>query len=126
MLRPDGNHDINATHVRESKIHQRYVWPVLAKLLNRLLTIRCFGDQFHIWLAIDKRSDAFAQQVMIIRAQNSDRFDLAHFFLSFPSSNLKRSSRSNCLIPHVCSTRSNAISAGIESATSVPAPARLK
>ena len=45
---------IQAVNLRHLQIHQRNVWPMRTKLLDRLAAVRCFADQCQIGLSTDQ------------------------------------------------------------------------
>ena len=68
----DGFHPV---HYRHAEIQQQYVGAVQEKLLNRLLAVRAFAHNLHIFLERDHRIRPFADNGMIIRNDYADLFD---------------------------------------------------
>src|SRR5262249_30203027 len=86
------------------QIHQRHIRLLLAELPDGVVAGRRLRDHDHVGLSVDDRRNAFAQQRMVVNAEDPDRrWRTRHAFFS----------------------RANATRAGTESAISVPARARL-
>jgi amidase len=85
----------------KTQVHQRNVGPMLAIQLNRFHTARCVSNQFHVGLPADDSSDTFANEVVIIDAQNLNNVLLAH-----PAFSYQVLSMSFCVTRRpACSTR---------------------
>ncbi len=59
-------------NIRRFEVQQRHVGPVPPKLLNGFTSACCLRHHDHIRLVIDDLRNAFAQQVMIIDAENAN------------------------------------------------------
>ena len=105
----DRDHRVDAADVRQAEIHQRDVRTMLAEALDRLAAGRRLGDQHHVRLAVDDGGDAFAQQRMIVDAEDADLWLCSLMDVLLRSSQPRRGLRSNATRP------------GTSSSTSVPA-----
>src|SRR6266699_2106398 len=74
----DGNHRVDTTLVRKSKVHECYVWVVLPELLDGFLRAGRLSYQHHIRLIVDDCGETFAQQRMIIHTENTDLSSFRH------------------------------------------------
>jgi hypothetical protein len=54
------------------RVHERNIRPVLPELLDRLATVRCFGNEVHVRLIPYDRRDPFTQQRVIVNAENAN------------------------------------------------------
>ena len=68
----DGDHRVDAAHVRQPEVHQRHVGPMLLKQLDRFAAGRRLRHHDHVGLVGDDRGDAFAQQRMVVDAEDTD------------------------------------------------------
>src|SRR5262245_4123885 len=124
-------HGIYSAFVRKSKIHKSDIRLELGKLRYGLFRAGSLSNHLHVWLTVDDRGKALAQQRMIIHAEytNSSRFRHEAHSLSV------RAARLRILPKRICVRRrhqfsedgnSKAILPGTESSTSVPAVALLR
>jgi hypothetical protein len=79
-LSADFGRGVDSTQTGQTEVHERNVRPMLAVQLNRIKTARCVSYQFHVRLTADDRSDAFANEVMIVDTQNLNSALLTHRF----------------------------------------------
>src|SRR5260370_40239061 len=61
-FRTNGDHRVNAAEVREAKVHQCNVRPMLAIPLNGRGTARRLSDQLHVRVAVDGGCEPLAKQ----------------------------------------------------------------
>src|SRR6202140_6019119 len=69
---------VGAIGARKSKIHQRDVRSMTTKFSYRLHAIRRVGNEKHVLLRADDRSQSLAEHRMILYAQDANRFGLSH------------------------------------------------
>ena len=71
-LRTYRRHGFDAIHLRHLQVHERHVWPVTAKLVDRLTAVRRFCHQRHARFVGNLASNALTDQLMIIDDENAD------------------------------------------------------
>ena len=71
-LRTYRRHGLDAIHLRHLQVHERHVWPVPAKLVDRLTAVRRFCHQRHARLVGDLAGNALTYQLMIVDDKNAD------------------------------------------------------
>src|SRR5713101_9356736 len=68
--------DVGAVGARKPKVHQGDVGPMTTKFSNSLHGIRRLGNEKHVLLRADDRSQSLAEDGMILYAQDTNRLSL--------------------------------------------------
>ena len=69
---PDRLDRVCSTQPLEPQIHQRHVWSKTTEQLDGLVAAGGRRDHFHVRLPVDDERDAFADDPVIVNAQNAD------------------------------------------------------
>jgi hypothetical protein len=77
-LLSDGNRRVNAAHIGKTKVHECHIRQVFPELVNTVLRIRCVGYQLHVCLTANHGAYPFADQGMIIDAQDTNPTFFVH------------------------------------------------
>src|SRR5580704_8447257 len=74
---------IDTVHLRHLQVHQRDVRLMFPKQFERLAPIGSLANQLHTLFALNQRSDALANERMIVYCQNSYHVS-SHFLSKYP------------------------------------------
>src|SRR5215813_8471946 len=77
-LTTNGDERVNAIGPGKTEIHQGDVWPVTAEFFQSLRTIARLRNQQHVGLGGNNRVQAFAENRMVLNAQNANRLRGSH------------------------------------------------
>src|SRR5580658_1709565 len=85
MLRPQRSDDVDSVHIRQLEVDEGDIGKMLLKESECLLPGSSFGNEFHVFLALEHSGQALPQNGMIVYRQDANLLGWTNWHLIFAS-----------------------------------------
>ncbi len=86
----DAANGVNAVEAGHLEVHQSDIWTQLMEARDGFLSVGGFADQLHVFLEVQGKRDAIADEGVVVNAENADVAWVRH--------DLSRGEGRNCVV----------------------------